>query len=141
MASGPARTFTLVFGTAYILVALAESLLSLAGHGRLVVGGVTLLAFSLVHNMVHWGLGLGLLAARYFGRYPARLASGIVGGILVALSLVGLLTPSALNRMMGVTAVPAAYTVVYALTAIFGLVAAFTSNAEPGMTRRNVRYA
>lgn len=132
---GPARLFALLFGIAYVAVALGEAILGFMG-GELVVGGVTLLAYAPIHNIIHWATGVLLLGVLAFGRWPTKMTARTIGFVFCAVFLLGLFAPAFTGMLMGHgDALPMAYNIVHLATGLFGLLAGYTSHAEPWMTR------
>ncbi|MEA3190448.1 MAG: hypothetical protein QOD77_1030 [Thermoplasmata archaeon] len=132
---GPARMFAIVFGIAYLAVALTEAILGLTGN-TLMVGGVHVLGFTLAHNLVHWATGLLLVGVLGFGRWPTKLASRGVGFVFSAVFLLGLLAPELLGTVLGHGGmVPMSYNMIHLATGGLGLLAGFTSQAQPWMVR------
>jgi hypothetical protein len=65
---GFARTYALIFGIAYIAVALLEVIL-----GDLEVGGFVLLDRTTIQNIVHWAVGVVVLGSFFAGEAAARM--------------------------------------------------------------------
>lgn len=137
---GPARMFATVFGIAYLGVALTEVVLGLMGSTWM-VNGVHILSFALMHNIVHWVTGIVLLSALGFGRWPTKLASRTVGFVFSAVFILGLLTPALMGNIMGHgDSVPMAYNMIHLATGALGLLAGFTSHAQPYMVRGRTHH-
>jgi hypothetical protein len=130
--SGTAGLFALVFGVAYVSVALLEVIL---GDDGLHVGDGSnineiILLRSTPHNLIHWVVGIALLAAFFLGF--AKIAARVVGSVFALVTALGLLAPSftmdtLLDYGPGLS-VPIAYTLVHATTAAAGLSAGFVAD-------------
>lgn len=130
---GIAQTYALIFGIAYIAVALLEVVL---GSDGLVIGDGTsihqvILLVEPVHNAIHWVTGVVVLGSFFAGESAARSAARVVGVVFLLVTIVGLVagefTMGLLGYPDGVTAVPIFYTIVHALTAIGALYAGFAA--------------
>lgn len=111
------KTFALVFGIAYVVVALAEVLFS-----RGVSGG--LLFFTPVHNAVHWLTGvLGLIAYKS-GMAMAKLYAQVFGVVFLLVFILGVATPDFLATVLGYP-VNLVYNVVHLVTGLAGIYAGF----------------
>ena len=130
--SGTAALFALVFGVAYVATALLEVIL---GDDGWTVGDVSsvneiILLKSTPHNLIHWVVGIALLAALFLGM--AKVAARVVGVVFAIVTVLGLIAPSftmddLLDYGPGLS-VPIAYTLVHATTALAGLYAGFVAD-------------
>jgi len=74
---GIARTYALVFGIAYLGVALLEVIL---GDKGWVVGGDTvILGRTTEQNIVHWAVGVAVLGSFFAGEGAARTVARVIG--------------------------------------------------------------
>jgi hypothetical protein len=126
--SSPARTYALVFGIAYLIVAATEVFLNFSGQ-ELVVGGYTVLHFSLVHNIIHWATGLVLVMAATMRNWNTRAVVLTVGIVFLLVALLGFVAKDALDGIL-MENMPFFYNWVHlatgALGVICGLVGAHT---------------
>lgn len=131
---GPARSFALVGGIAYLVLSAVE--LFVARPQEIVAGGRVVLNYSLLHNAIHWGIGIALLASLSFGRYPAKMAARAVGFAFVPISLLSIFATDWFGRLMGHGG-PLPLLLVFSnlATCLVGLVAGYTSPATRGMVR------
>ena len=130
--AGTAGLFAVVFGVAYVATALLEVIL---GDDGLKIGDGSnineiILLKSTPHNLIHWVVGIALLAAFFVGM--SKLAARVVGAVFALVTVVGLLAPSfTMDTLLDYgpnLSVPIAYTLVHALTAAAGLYAGFVAD-------------
>lgn len=97
------RLLSWVFGATYLLVGLLGFAVT-GGVGFAARGGGSLLGFHVnpLHNLVHVGVGAGLLAAAAAGARAARGANIAVGTVYLAVGVIGLF---ALDTELNVLAV------------------------------------
>lgn len=120
-----ARTYALIFGIAYIAVALVEAVL---GSKGLHIGGQLILKITPLQNAVHWIVGLGVLASYFAGNVAARVTARVVGWVFVGLTLLGLVARDFTGRLLGFHApLPWSYNIVHAATALFALFAGYAA--------------
>jgi hypothetical protein len=118
-----ARTYALIFGIAYIGVAVAEDIL---GSSGLTVGGTTILKITAIQNAIHWVVGLAVLGSFFAGETAARLVARVVGIVFVVVTLLGVFARDFTGDLLGFHGpLPWSYNVVHALTAVAALVAGF----------------
>ena len=118
---GFARTYALIFGIAYIAVALLELIL-----GNLRVGGFVLLERTTFQNIIHWAVGLVVLGSFFAGEAAARTVARIVGVVFVAITIWGFVSPSSLGSFLGFSGdLPLIYNIVHLVTALVALFAGF----------------
>jgi hypothetical protein len=128
---GFARFYALVFGIAYIGVALLELIL-----GDLTVGDTVILQRTTLQNLVHWAVGIVVLGSFFAGESAARTVARIVGIVFVALTIYGFVAPDSLGDLLGYNGdIPMSYNIVHLLTALVALFAGF------GGSRRTVATA
>jgi hypothetical protein len=131
-----ARTYALVFGIAYVVVAVVEDVL---GSSGLSVGGATILKVTPVQNAIHWLVGVAVLGSFFAGETAARLVARIVGVVFVVVTLLGVFARHLTGELLGFHGnLPWSYNVVHALTAVAALIAGFavskiygTADASP----------
>lgn len=87
----PNRIVGAVFGAVYLLVGLVGFAIT-AGTGFMATSGPKLIFFELnpLHNIVHLGVGLLLGIAAYKGVKTATAANLLVGGVYLAVGILGL---------------------------------------------------
>ena len=118
---GFARFYALVFGIAYIGVALLELIL-----GDLTVGSTVILARTTLQNIVHWAVGIVVLGSFFAGEAAARTVARIVGIVFVALTIYGFVAPDSLGDLLGYPGdIPVSYNIVHLATALLALFAGF----------------
>jgi hypothetical protein len=129
---GIVQTYALVFGIAYLAVAVLE--LALGSNG-LVIGGVVILQAQLVQNAIHWIVGLAVLGSFFAGENVAKLVARAVGIVFVLVTLLGLLVEPMTGQLLGFPgALPASYNVVHLLTAAAALFAGFAAQRAYGQS-------
>lgn len=130
--AGTAGLFALVFGVAYVATALLEVIL---GDDGLKIGDGSnineiILLKSTPHNLIHWVVGIALLAAFFVGM--AKVAARAVGAVFALVTVLGLVAPSfTMDTLLDYgpnLSVPIAYTLIHALTAAAGLYAGFVAD-------------
>jgi hypothetical protein len=118
---GFARFYALVFGIAYIGVALLELIL-----GDLSAGDTVILQRTTLQNLVHWAVGIVVLGSFFAGENAARTVARIVGIVFVALTIWGFVAPDSLGDLLGYNGdIPMSYNIVHLLTAVLALFAGF----------------
>lgn len=133
--TGPARIFALVFGIAYLGVALAEVYLRYVGE-TFEINGQPVLAFSLMHNIVHWVLGLAFLLAGLMREWNAKAIVGGLGLLFVLIGILGFVAPEAVGSLLGHDGrIPALYNWVHLVSGAVALLASFLSPKHVGMRR------
>ena len=126
---GFARFYALVFGVAYLGVALLELLLD-----ELSLGGALILDRTTLQNIVHWVIGLAVLGSFFAGEGAARSVARIVGVVLVLLAIIGFLMPDTLGDLLGYDGdIPMAYNIVHLITGGAALFAGFAGSRRPAM--------
>ena len=127
---GIVQMYALVFGIAYLAVAVLEVAL---GSNGLKIGGVTILQVQLVQNLIHWVVGLAVLGSFFAGENAAKLVARIVGIVFVVVVLLGLFVEPLTGQLLGFPeALPASYNVVHILTAAAALFAGFAAQRAYG---------
>ena len=131
---GFARFYALVFGIAYIAVALLEVLL---GDDGLILGegGGTnslILLFEPIHNAIHWLTGIAVLGSFFAGENAARNVAKVVGIVFTIVFLLGLFAGKFTMDLLGyegAPSVPISYQIIHFVTAAGALFAGFARSA------------
>jgi hypothetical protein len=127
---GIVQIYALVFGIAYLGVAVLEVVL---GSSGLKLGGVTILQVQLVQNLIHWVVGLAVLGSFFAGEEWAKLVARAVGVIFVLVTLLGLFVEPLTGQLLGFPdALPMSYNLVHLLTAAAALFAGFAAQRAYG---------
>jgi hypothetical protein len=118
---GFARTYALIFGIAYIAVALLELIL-----GDLTAGDFVILQRTTLQNIIHWAVGVVVLGSFFAGEAAARMVARIVGIVFVAITIWGFVSPSSLGDFLGYSGdIPVIYNIIHLVTALVALFAGF----------------
>jgi uncharacterized protein DUF4383 len=129
---GIVQTYALVFGIAYLAVAILE--VAFGGNG-LTIGGVPILQVQLVQNLIHWLVGLAVLGSFFAGENTAKLVARAVGVVFVVVTLLGLFVEPLTGQLLGFPgALPASYNIVHLLTAAAALFAGFAAQRAYGQS-------
>jgi len=129
---GIVQIYALVFGIAYLAVAVLEVAL---GSGGLKIGGTTILQIQLVQNIIHWIVGLAVLGSFFAGENVAKMVARVVGVVFVVVTLVGLFVEPLTGQLLGFPeALPMSYNIVHLLTAAAALFAGFAAQRAYGKT-------
>jgi hypothetical protein len=127
---GIVQIYALVFGIAYLAVAVLEVAL---GSNGLNIGGVVILQVQLVQNLIHWVVGLAVLGSFFAGENWAKIVARAVGVVFVLVTLLGLFIEPLTGQLLGFPgALPASYNVVHLLTAAAALFAGFAAQRAYG---------
>ncbi len=122
---GIVQIYALVFGIAYIAVAVLEDILGTSG---LKVGGATILQVTVVQNLIHWVVGLGVLGSFFAGERIAKLVARTVGIVFVLVTILGFFVEPLTGQVLGFSGgLPISYNVVHLLTAAAALFAGFAA--------------
>lgn len=122
---GIARTYALIFGIAYLAVAILEDVLGSKGW---VAGDAIILKVTGVQNAIHWIVGLAVLGSFFAGEMAAKMVSRVVGIVFVVVSLLGIFARTFTGKLLGFHGpLPWSYNIVHVATAIFALVAGFAA--------------
>jgi hypothetical protein len=123
---GIARMYALVFGIAYVAVALIEDI---AGGGTgISVSGHTLLKLTATQNVIHWAVGIVVLGSFFVGELAAKMVARAVGIVFVVVSLLGLVARHFTGKLLGFHgSLPWSYNVIHIATAILALFAGFAA--------------
>jgi hypothetical protein len=121
---GIARLYALVFGIAYVGVAILE--LFYPQSDPLSIGDTLILQRTVLQNVFHFAVGIVVLGSFFAGEGAARTVARIVGIVFVALALWGFIAPSSIGGFLGYPGdIPVAYNVIHAATAVVALFAGF----------------
>jgi uncharacterized protein DUF4383 len=127
---GIVQTYALVFGIAYLAVALLEDIL---GGSGLKIGGTTILMVTGVQNAIHWIVGVAVLGSFFAGESTAKLVARAVGIVFVLVTLLGLFVEPLTGKLLGFTgSLPMSYNIVHLLTAAAALFAGFAATRAYG---------
>src|SRR5919199_6306991 len=127
---GIVQMYALVFGLAYLGVALLEVVL---GSDGLRIGGVTILQIQPVQNLIHWAVGVAVLGSLFAGENVAKLVARVVGIVFVVVTLLGLFVEPLAGQLLGFPdALPMTYNLVHLLTAAAALFAGFAAQQAYG---------
>ena len=118
-----ARTYALIFGIAYLGVALTEVVL---GSSGLKLGGTTILEVTPAQNAIHWLVGLVVLGSFFAGDVAAKNVARVIGIVFVVVTLLGVVARDLTGDLLGFDGPPPwSYNIVHAATAVFALIAGF----------------
>ncbi|MGH2663776.1 MAG: DUF4383 domain-containing protein [Actinomycetota bacterium] len=124
---GFARFYALVFGIAYIGVAVLELFFPL--DDRLLIGDTVILARTTLQNIVHFAVGIVVLGSFFAGEAAARTVARIIGVVFVVLTIYGFVAPDSLGDLLGYPGdIPAVYNWIHAATAVLALFAGFAGS-------------
>ncbi|HJV04088.1 MAG TPA: DUF4383 domain-containing protein [Actinomycetota bacterium] len=127
---GFARFYALVFGIAYIGVAILE--LFFPESDPLRIGDTVLLQRTLLQNIIHFAIGIVLLGSFFAGEAAARGVARILGIVFLALTIWGFAAPDSLGTFLGYDGdIPVVYNVVHAVSAVVALLAGFAGSRRP----------
>ena len=122
---GIARTYALVFGIAYLAVAMLEVILGSAG---LTVGDTVILRVTPVQNAIHWIVGLAVLGSFFAGESAARTVAQAIGIVFVIVTALGFVARELTGQLLGFDGpLPWTYNVVHLATAAVALFAGFAA--------------
>jgi uncharacterized protein DUF4383 len=125
---GIVRFYALVFGIAYVGVAILE--LFYPQSDPLSIGDTLILQRTVLQNVFHFAVGIVVLGSFFAGERAARTVARIVGVVFAGLSLWGFIAPSALGSFFGYPGdIPLAYNVIQVATAVLALFAGFAGFA------------
>ena len=131
---GVARAYALIFGIAYLAVAVLE--LFFRTDDPLAIGGTAIVAGGTVHIVIHFAVAALVLGSYVAGEAAARIVARIVGITFVVVSLLNvfagdlywdLVAGGTLGAQESGT--PVAYTIVHIATALAALYAGFATRA------------
>ncbi|HLB62395.1 MAG TPA: DUF4383 domain-containing protein [Actinomycetota bacterium] len=120
---GVARFYALLFGIAYLAVALIEVI---AGKDGL----DPIFEFTPIQNAVHWAIGVIVLASFFGSEATAKTVARFIGVIFLVLSAWGLGSPGSFGDVLGYEGdIPDFYNVVHLFSAVVALYAGFGSRS------------
>ncbi len=129
---GIARFYALVFGIAYLAVAILE--LFFMTDNPLQIGGATIVAGGTVHIIIHFAVAILVLGSYFAGETAARMVARIVGIVFVVVFLLNVFASDFYWDLVagGVledqeSGTPVFYTLVHAATAAAALYAGFAT--------------
>ena len=130
---GIARTYALIFGIAYIGVALLEDIL---GGSGLKIGSTLVLKVTALQNIIHWTVGVVVLGSFFAGETQAKMVARIVGLVFVLVTILGFVARTFTGKLFGFHGpLPWSYNVVHLATAIFALIGGFAAAKVYGTTK------
>ena len=133
---GIARTYTLIFGAAYLAVAILE--LFFPASDPLVIGDTVVLARGTLHNVIHFAVGIAVLGSFFAGETAAKMVSRVVGWTFVLVTLLNVFASNFYAELVGLgegAGTPVVYTIVHAATATAALYAGYASRYATTETR------
>jgi hypothetical protein len=136
---GIARMYALIFGIAYLAVAVLE--LFFPTNDPLVIGGATIIAGGTVHIVIHFVVAALVLGSYFAGETAARMVARVVGIVFVVVSLLNIFAGQfywdlvAGGTLQGQDAgTPVAYTLVHIATAAAALYGGFATRGYRAAT-------
>ena len=127
---GIVQVYALVFGIAYIAVAVLEDIL---GGNGLKIGGTTILMVTVVQNAIHWIVGLAVLGSFFAGENIAKMVARGVGIVFVLVTILGFFVEPLTGQLLGFSGgLPLSYNLVHLLTAAAALFAGFAAQRAYG---------
>lgn len=126
---GIARFYALVFGIAYLGVAILELFYPVGDP--LVIGDTVILARGTLHNIIHFAVGILVLGSFFAGESAAKTVARIVGVVFLVITILNIVASNFYAELVGLgegAGTPVAYTIVHAITAIGALLAGFSSS-------------
>ena len=121
---GVARTYALVFGMAYIAVAILE--LFFPHSDPLEAGGFVIFQRTTLQNLVHFAVGVVVLGSFFASEAAARTVARVIGVVFLALTIWGFVSPQSLGGFFGYDGeIPMIYNIIHAATAVLALFAGF----------------
>lgn len=126
---GFARFYALVFGIAYLGVAILE--LFFPEGDALKAGNFVLFERTTLQNIIHFAVGAVVLGSFFAGESTARTVARVIGILFLALTIWGFVSPDSLGSFLGYSGeIPLFYNLVHAATAALALFAGFAGTAE-----------
>lgn len=122
---GIARMYALIFGIAYVGVALLEVIL---GDSGLRFGDTVVLQVTVLQNIIHWAVGIVVLGSFFAGETVARTVARIIGVVFVLVTVLGFVARDFTGELLGFDgALPWSYNIVHLATAVVALFAGFAA--------------
>jgi hypothetical protein len=120
-----ARTYALIFGIAYVGVAVLEDALGGAGWK---IGGTVILRVTALQNLIHWVVGVAVLGSFFAGEIAAKLVARVIGLVFVLVTVLGFAARTFTGKVLGFHGpLPWSYNIVHLATAAAALVAGFAA--------------
>jgi Domain of unknown function (DUF4383) len=127
---GFARFYALVFGIAYIGVALLELIM-----GELRIGDALILQRTTLQNIVHFAIGIVVLGAFFAGEGASRTVTRVIGVVFVILTIWGFAAPDSLGSILGYDGdIPMSYNIVHLVSGLLALFAGFAGTRRAPAT-------
>jgi uncharacterized protein DUF4383 len=127
---GIARTYALIFGIAYIGVALLEDIL---GGSGLKIGSTLILKVTVLQNIIHWTVGVVVLGSFFAGAMAAKMVARAIGLVFVLVTVLGIVARTFTGKLLGFHGpLPWSYNIVHLATAVLALVAGFAATSMYG---------
>jgi hypothetical protein len=131
---GFARFYALVFGIAYVGVAILE--LFYPADDPLRIGDVLVLQRTTLQNIIHFAVGIVVLGSFFAGEAAARTVARIVGIVFVILTIYGFAAPGSLGSLLGYDGdIPMVYNIIHGLTAVLALFVGFFGTTRVAAAR------
>lgn len=122
---GIARVYALIFGIAYVGVALLEDIIGTDGWRA---GSTVILKLTAVQNVIHWAVGIAVLGLFFVGEVAAKMVARVVGLVFVVVTIWGFVARTSLGKVFGFHGpLPWSYNIIHLLTAAFALFAGFAA--------------
>lgn len=140
---GLARTYALIFGIAYIGVAVLEIVFRFgsASHAWVIGSGGSInnviLFFKPVHNLIHWATGIAVLGSFFAGDSAAKAVARVVGVVFLVVTLLGWVAGGFTMQLLGYgkgLSVPWSYEFIHLATAIGALYSGFAGSRAGART-------
>ena len=130
---GIARAYALIFGIAYIAVAVLELIVGGSGWK---VGDTYILKLTWEQNLIHWGVGVAVLGSFFAGEVAARTVARVVGVVFLLVTILGFAAREFTGKLLGFGGdLPMSYNIVHLATAILALFAGFAAARVYGQDR------
>ena len=127
---GIVRVYALVFGIAYLAVAVLKDGLRIFGSGTLMAGSQVVLKVTPVQNAIHWAVGLVVLGSFFAGTPTAKAVARGVGLVFLLVSGLGIFARTFTGNLLGFHGpLPWSYNVVHIATMAAALFAGFAAEA------------
>jgi len=124
---GIARIYALVFGIAYIAVALIEDLAARSRPG-IQISGHTILKLTAAQNVIHWAVGVVVLGSFFAGEVAAKMVARVVGVVFVVVGILGVVARDFTGKLLGFHGkLPWSYNLIHIATAALALFAGFAA--------------
>ena len=123
---GIARFYALVFGIAYLAVAILELFYS---DKALSIGNTVILYKGTLHNVIHFAVGILVIGSFFAGESAAKSVARVVGVLFLVITIWNVVAGDSYADFVGIPGgeLPVSYTIVHAITAIGALFAGFSA--------------